>query len=101
MEFISYLIPDRKVPKSETELSSALERVDQALLSGKNVVVHCRQGIGRTGLLAACLLVSKESTPESAIEKLSSVRGVSIPETSEQRRWIDHYAATMVNPSVQ
>ena len=101
MAFMSYPIPDRKVPKSDVELSSALERVDQALSSGKNVVVHCRQGIGRTGLVAACLLVSKGRTPESAIEELSSVRGVSIPETSEQRRWIHHYAETIVNPSVQ
>ncbi len=94
MDFISYPIPDREVPSSEAELSVILEHVGRALSSGKNVVVHCRQGIGRSGLVAACLLVSKGSTPDSAIERLSAIRGVSIPETSEQRRWVDHYAAT-------
>jgi protein-tyrosine phosphatase len=66
--------------------------MDALLASGRNVVVHCRQGIGRTGLVAACLLVSKGESPETAVEKLSAARGVPIPETAEQRRWIDHYA---------
>lgn len=92
IEFLSYPISDRKIPASDAELAPILERVDQALSSGKNVVVHCRQGIGRSGLVAACLPVSKGYPPDSAIEKVSTARGVSIPETSEQRRWIDHYA---------
>ncbi len=93
LEFVSHPIPDRQIPASEAALSSTLERVDHALSSGKNVVVHCRQGVGRSGLVAACLLVSRGSTPDSAIERLSAIRGVSIPETPEQRSWIDHYLA--------
>ena len=93
LEFMSFPIPDRTVPGSDAEMASTLERLDRALSSGRNVVVHCRQGIGRTGLVAACLLVSKGDTPESAVCKLSSVRGVPVPETPEQRRWIDHYQA--------
>jgi protein-tyrosine phosphatase len=93
LEFWSFPIADREVPRSETELASALEHVDRALSSGKNVVLHCRQGVGRTGLVAACLLVSKGIPPELAIETLSAVRGVPVPETAEQRRWIEHYAA--------
>lgn len=93
LEFWSFPIVDREVPGSETELASVLERVDRVLSAGKNVVLHCRQGIGRTGLVAACLLTSKGISPASAVETLSAVRGVPVPETPEQRRWIDHYAA--------
>jgi protein-tyrosine phosphatase len=64
------------VPDSEAEIVAALEKLDADLSSGKNVAVHCRQGIGRTGLVAACLLVTKGWNPE----------------TAEQRRWIDRYA---------
>jgi protein-tyrosine phosphatase len=67
--------------------------MDALLASGRNVVIHCRQGVGRTGLVAACLLVARGESPETAVEKLSAARGVSTPETAEQRRWIDHYAA--------
>lgn len=93
MDFISLPIPDRKVPGSETELASVLERVNAKLSAGKNVLVHCRQGVGRTGLVAACLLVRKGMDPSAAVEIVSAARGVPVPETTEQRQWIDHYAA--------
>lgn len=93
LEFIPFPIPDREVPNSETKFTSALEELDASLSSGENVAVHCRQGIGRTGLVAACLLVSKGLTPEAAVTRLSAARGVAVPETAEQRRWIDRYGA--------
>jgi len=91
--FSSFPIPDRQVPSSEARLAQLLEKVDRTLSSGKNVLIHCRQGIGRSGLVAACLLVKKGMSPGTAIEKISSARGVAVPETEEQREWIDHYAA--------
>jgi protein-tyrosine phosphatase len=93
MKFFSLPIEDRQVPNSESEVSAALDGIDRDLSGGKNVVVHCRQGIGRTGLVAGCLLVTKGLTPERAVEALSVARGNEVPETVEQRRWIDHYAA--------
>jgi hypothetical protein len=30
--------------------------------------------------------------PEAAVQRLSAARGITVPETPEQRRWIDHYA---------
>ncbi|MCL4850639.1 MAG: dual specificity protein phosphatase family protein [Bryobacteraceae bacterium] len=92
MKFFSYPIPDRQVPDSEANLGKALAKLEAELAAGRNVVLHCRQGIGRTGLVAACLLLTKGIDPESAITRLSTARGTSIPETPEQRRWIDHYA---------
>lgn len=94
MDFLSFPIPDRQVPDSEAAMASILEALDAALASGKNLLVHCRQGVGRTGLVAACLLVAKGFSPEDAVARLSAARGESIPETPEQRRWIDRYAAS-------
>jgi len=95
MRFASLPIPDRQVPNSESEVSAVLDRMEADLTAGKNVVVHCRQGVGRTGLVAACLLVSKGVTPDSAVKTISAARGNPVPETVEQRRWIDHYAAIL------
>ena len=95
LEFSSLPIPDRNVPASESKLTLALEDLDRKLLSGRNVLVHCRQGVGRTGLITACLLVKKGMSPGAAIEKISAARGVEIPETEEQREWIGHFAAAL------
>lgn len=88
MEFVSFPIGDRQVPTSRGALTSTLEKLNLALSSGKNVAIHCRQGIGRTGLVAASLLVTKGWKPTAAVEHLSSSRGIPIPETEEQRCWI-------------
>jgi protein-tyrosine phosphatase len=97
MTFLSFPIPDRQVPSSEHEVTKFVEKMDTKLANGKNVVIHCRQGVGRSGLIAACLLIAKGWLPETAIQELSSARGLSIPETGEQREWIDHFAATLAN----
>ena len=95
LEFAALPIPDRKAPPSEAKLVRVLEELDRALSNGKNVLVHCRQGVGRTGLVAACLLVRKGMSPGAAIDKISAARGVPVPETEEQREWIDHLATAL------
>jgi protein-tyrosine phosphatase len=95
MQFISLPIPDRQVPYSETELTAVLDSINAKLSSGKNVVIHCRQGVGRSGLVAACLFTKKGLSTRSAVQTVTSARGVPIPETPEQRNWIDHYAAIL------
>jgi protein-tyrosine phosphatase len=95
MNFLSFPILDREVPTSDVALNKQIEELNRELIAGRNVALHCRQGVGRTGLVAACLLVSTGWDPESAVRALSTARGIAIPETKEQRRWIDRYAASM------
>jgi protein-tyrosine phosphatase len=97
MNFSSLPIGDRQVPNSESEVAAILDQLERDLSAGKNVVVHCRQGLGRTGLMAACLLVSKGLSPGAAVDAVSAARGTSVPETSEQRQWIDHYAVVVAS----
>lgn len=93
MTFLSLPIRDRQVPGPATDVNSTLQRVDALLCSGRNVLVHCRQGIGRTGLVASALLINKGTDPASAVKLVSAARGVPVPETSEQRQWIEQFAA--------
>jgi protein-tyrosine phosphatase len=95
MKFLSLPIADRGVPPSEAKVAEALDRISNNLASGKNTVVHCRQGVGRTGMVASCLLVRSGMSPGAAVETVSAARGVAVPETHEQREWIDHYAAAL------
>jgi protein-tyrosine phosphatase len=95
LTFFSFPIVDRQVPSSEDRLTRVLEQIDKELSSGKNVVVHCRHGIGRTGLVAACLLLTKGFNLEKALNRLTAARSVPLPETTEQRQWIERYAASL------
>ena len=97
LRFRSFPIQDRQVPRSESESATMLEQLDADLSSGMNVMVHCRQGVGRTGLVAACLLITKGLHPEAAVQRVSAARGASVPETAQQRQWIDHYAEVLAD----
>ena len=88
MKFISFPIPDRGIPGSSTAAMEMLDEVLNELQRGKNVLVHCRQGIGRAGMVAASLLVLDGVEPRAAIEAVSNARGVPVPETADQEQWI-------------
>ena len=91
IRFLSLPVADRQVPQSESEMQALVQDVDQILSSSGNVLVHCRQGIGRSGLLAACLLMHRGENPQTAMQNLSKLRGTSVPETREQQRWLEEY----------
>jgi protein-tyrosine phosphatase len=65
-----------------------LRRVVEVLEEGKNVVVHCRQGVGRSGLVAVGAMVISGVGVEKAIETVSAARGLAVPETPVQLQWL-------------
>jgi protein-tyrosine phosphatase len=74
--------------------------LEHSLASGKTVALHCRQGIGRSSLIAACLLVTAGEEPRSAFERIGSMRGVRVPETPEQEQWVlDSASALAIHPA--
>jgi protein-tyrosine phosphatase len=89
IEYFSFPIPDRGVPPSKSGALSVIGRIATQLEEGKNVAMHCRQGIGRSGLVAAAVLMTAGIGPEEAMRIVSSARGTPVPETPEQRRWIE------------
>jgi hypothetical protein len=78
------------VPASTPAAVSLIAAISDALESGQNVAVHCRQGFGsgRSGLIAAGVLASTGIDPDRAIEIVSSARGQTVPETPGQRSWV-------------
>lgn len=92
LAFYSFPILDRSVPVSRQATLDLLGNLTRVLAEGKNVGIHCRQGIGRSALIAASLLVLSGFTAETAFEKISAARGCLVPETSEQREWVRQLA---------
>jgi len=61
--------------------------------AGRNVIVHCRGGLGRAGTIAACCLVRLGQTADDAVENVRRARKGAI-ETSEQTKFITEFAST-------
>jgi len=88
LRFVSFPIADRGVPASTREALSLFSTIAAALKEGKNVAVHCRQGIGRSGLIAAGVLLTSGMGVDKALEVVGAARGEAIPETPAQLQWI-------------
>lgn len=88
IRFLSFPIADRGVPESRGAAMDLVRTLDKALGEAQCIGVHCRQGIGRSALISACLLVAAGKDPGEAFRHLSAVRGCSVPETPEQREWV-------------
>lgn len=52
IEFLSYPIEDRHLPQVN-DFKKLIESIYLQLLNGVNIAVHCRAGIGRTGITSA------------------------------------------------
>jgi protein-tyrosine phosphatase len=92
IDFRSFPIVDRSVPASRKATLDFVKKLAKLLMEGKSIAIHCRQGIGRSALIAACLLVLSGMIPETAFLRVSEGRGCSVPETSEQQQWLMEFA---------
>lgn len=95
IDFISFPVEDRMVPASDAEVIRLIEKLDAGLVAGNNIVIHCRQGVGRSGLIAASLLIERGLSVPKALERVGGARGAQIPETPEQLSWIENHASTL------
>ena len=92
LEYVSYPIEDRSIPSTSQDLFLLVKSLDERLRKGKNIVIHCRAGIGRSGLVAACLMIHRGIPVDTAWQRLIDSRGCAVPDTPEQRDWVDRFA---------
>jgi protein-tyrosine phosphatase len=88
VRFIWVPTPDRGTPELQRFRSLVAELIAE-LAGGHHVVVHCRMGIGRSSLVAAGVLVAQGMPAVDAWAKISDARGLAVPDTPEQRRWLE------------
>ena len=88
IDFLSFPIPDRQVPLSTHETRVLVGKIRDLVAAGKLVAIHCRAGIGRSGLIAASVLKASGIDASRAFDLISMARGVAVPDTPEQRDWV-------------
>jgi len=88
IKFYGFPIEDRSVPETPLDFNAFIETLNAELQAGLAIAIHCRAGIGRSSLIAACLLIRQGVHADDAVAAIEAGRGCSVPDTPEQRTWI-------------
>jgi dolichol-phosphate mannosyltransferase len=96
MQYVRSPIPDMHVPGNPSQTSEIIATIRAALAAERRVYVHCRAGIGRTGLIVGCLLAEDEQNGKEGLRRLNALWQQSaraadwtrVPQTSEQADYV-------------
>ena len=91
IDLISFPIADRSVPESLQETIEFARLLAGKINEQKTVAIHCRAGIGRSAVMAACVMVMLGTEPDLALGHISDARRLKVPDTDEQRRWVSQF----------
>ncbi|HEY2035975.1 MAG TPA: ADP-ribosylglycohydrolase family protein [Steroidobacteraceae bacterium] len=105
IEYLRKPIRDHSLPEKREHMMEILDCLHDALRSGRPAYVHCRAGIGRTGMVVGCLLVERGLTGDEALDELARVWQQcerskfwpSVPETQAQTDYVRLWTSRQLN----
>ncbi|NXJ90618.1 CDKN3 inhibitor, partial [Corythaixoides concolor] len=91
-----YPIPDGEAPDID-KCCEILEDLRSCLESNRNTIIHCYSGLGRSCLIAACLLLqlSDALAPQEVMERLRNLRGSAAIQTIRQYVYLHDFRETL------
>lgn len=83
-----FAIPDFGVPDAASDHAWPIlaDDLTSCLGRGGRLLVHCRGGCGRSGMVALRLMIAQGEAPDAALARLRAARPCAI-ETPAQMRW--------------
>ena len=84
---IRFPIADASVPVSLRDTGALVADIVGELRNERTVVVHCMGGLGRSGLIVACVLITLGASSSGAISSVRSARPGAI-ETAAQEEFV-------------
>jgi hypothetical protein len=95
-DYLRSAIIDTGLPADVAQTRALVSVLRSALARKRSIYVHCRAGIGRTGLLIGCFLAEEDRDGEAALERLNrlwrqSARSKTwpkVPQTAEQADYV-------------
>ncbi|XP_049596912.1 cyclin-dependent kinase inhibitor 3 [Syngnathus scovelli] len=84
--------PDGEAPQLE-QCGHILDELQRSLEANRRTLIHCYGGLGRSALIAACLLIqlSVTMTPDEAIDILRAHRGRGAIQTLKQYNFLHEF----------
>lgn len=101
LDFVQYPIVEMAAPKDLESAVNLVQSVCNLYTSGGKIVFHCRGGVGRAGMLAACSCIELgvASTAKHAIQLVRKRRCPQAVESARQEKFVDAYAALTQAPA--
>jgi hypothetical protein len=96
LAFRSFPIRDRATPIDAEAVARLSQWAHARIAAGHNLVFHCRAGIGRSGMMAASVLLHEGLSAREAFERISAARGLTIPDTPGQLEWVEDNRETII-----
>jgi hypothetical protein len=99
--YMRFPIVDCGVPASDDQMRQIQAVIRGALAQDRNVFVHCRAGIGRTGIVVGCYLADEDLGGDKALAQLNKLWQQSersklwprVPQTVAQAEYISRWSA--------
>lgn len=88
LDFVQYEIKDRGIPVSEKEFLTFIQTLHTSISEGQDTVIHCRAGIGRTGIVAAAIFIKNGVSGVKSFEIVTGARRVEVPDTEQQKNYV-------------
>lgn len=103
----NFSIPDHSVPAAPARMQDIQHVLAHSMAHGVPAYVHCRAGIGRTGITIGCFLRERGAAPRAALAKLNELwkqnararHWPMVPETEEQDAYILDWSPSTVGAS--
>lgn len=92
IEFLSFPIRDYQIPEDFKETLNFTQKLNQLIIENKRIAIHCRQGIGRSSLIASCVLILQGIEFEKVFNLITEKRGRKVPDTQEQVDWVKKFS---------
>ncbi len=91
IEVMHFAIQDMQAPASVDALRPIIQRVIERLHARQRIGVHCRAGLGRTGLILGCILIEVEQL--TAAQSLRRIRSINprFVQSDEQASFLESY----------
>jgi protein-tyrosine phosphatase len=95
-DYYHFPIYDFGVPDTD-QLVRTLDKIDESITDNQPVYVHCRAGIGRTGLVVGCYLARHGRTGNEALMAIRQLRSsvssswMQSPETDAQVNFVRNW----------
>lgn len=88
LEFLHLPTPDLQ-PSTVDMLDRGVAFAGRHVARGEKVLIHCQHGIGRSPLLALCVMVDQGWEPLAALAHAKDQRALVSPSESQYRGWVE------------